>query len=94
MLEGPMSSRGDAQEALMKVARSLTVHVENGQIRGKAPPGLPEGDLDLMMADPGDELSKAEQARLNHALNAAWRSLRAGRGRSGASVLADLRARK
>ena len=78
----------------MKSSKALSVRVENGQIRGKAPPGLRDGTLKLMLASEGDELGESELARLNQALTSAWRSLHAGRGRAGAAVLADLRARK
>ena len=34
--------------------KAIRVRVENGQITGDAPPGMPEGDVDLVLADEDD----------------------------------------
>ncbi len=75
--------------------KTLKVRIENGKMVGEAPPGLSEGEeLDLCIADPGDDMTEAELAALNKALEAGWRSVEAGRFRPVAEVIADLRARK
>jgi hypothetical protein len=73
--------------------KAIRVRVENGRITGEAPPGLPEGDLDLCIADPGDEMGDEELARLNEALVRGFESIQAGRFRPVADVIADLRRR-
>jgi hypothetical protein len=42
-------------------------------------------------ADPEDQLSKTELARLNEALTKGFESIKAGRFRAAADVIADLR---
>ena len=74
---------------------NIRVRVENGKIIGDAPPGFEEGaEIELALADPGDDLSHGELARLNQALEAAWKSVRDGHVRPAGDVLADLRSRK
>jgi len=71
---------------------TIKVRVENGNIIGAAPPGLPEGtELELRLADPGDDLTEEELAALNNALEKAWRSVEAGRFRPARDVISDLR---
>jgi len=43
--------------------KAIRVRVENGGITGDAPPGLPDGEVDLCLADADDDLSEAELAR-------------------------------
>jgi hypothetical protein len=71
--------------------KAIRVHVENGRITGEAPEGLPDGDLDLVLAEPEDEMSDAELARLNEALSRGFDAVKAGRFRPAADVSADLR---
>jgi hypothetical protein len=73
---------------LMKAVR---VHVKNGQITGQAPAGFPEGDVDMCLAEPDDEMSPEEAERLNAALEAGWRCIEEGRFRPAAEVLESLR---
>jgi hypothetical protein len=73
--------------------KGIRVRVENGRITGDAPPGLPDGELELCLAEPGDEMSDDELARLNEALARGLESIKAGRFRPAAAVLADLRAK-
>lgn len=56
--------------------KAIRVRVENGRISGDAPPGLPEGDVDLCLADPDDEMMADELARLNDALARSFESLK------------------
>jgi hypothetical protein len=42
--------------------------VDVARLRGRAPAGLPDGDVDLCLADPEDEMSDEELARVNDAL--------------------------
>jgi hypothetical protein len=70
----------------MKVTRRKTkmirVRVENGQITGKAPAGLPDGEHDLCLIDDEAELSETELARLHDALERGYEAVRAGRTRA------------
>lgn len=73
--------------------KAIRVHVENGCITGTAPPGLPDGEVDLCFADPDDEMSNEDLARLNIALARGFESIQAGRFRPAADVISDLRRR-
>ncbi len=73
--------------------KAIRVHVENGRISGDAPPGLPEGEVDLCLADPDEEMTEDDLARLNDALARGFESLREGRFRPASEVIADLRRR-
>jgi hypothetical protein len=73
--------------------KALRVRVENGRITGEAPAGLPDGELDLCLADVDDGMTDEERARLNDALTRAVESLQAGHMRSAAEVISDLRRR-
>lgn len=73
--------------------KAIRVRVENGQIIGEAPPGLPDGDLDLCLADSDDELGDEELARLNAALAKGFEAIQAGRFRPATGVISDLRRR-
>jgi hypothetical protein len=75
--------------------QTLKVRVENGRIVGEAPPGIPEGtELELCLADPGDDMTEEELKELNRALEAAWGSVKEGRARPAADAIADLRTRR
>jgi hypothetical protein len=72
----------------------IRARVENGKIVADAPPGLQDGvELELSIADPGDDMTEEELARLNRALDDAWRSVKEGRVRPAEDVLTDLRSR-
>jgi hypothetical protein len=71
--------------------KATRVRVENGRITGDAPPGLPEGDVELCLADPDDEMSGDELARLNEALVRGFQSIKGGGARPTADVIAELR---
>jgi hypothetical protein len=74
---------------------TIKVRVENGKVVGPAPRGMPEGtELELRIADPGDEMTEEELATLNRALEAGWRSVEAGRFRSARDVISELRGRR
>ena len=74
---------------------NLKVRVENGKIVGDAPPGLEEGEeLELSIADPGDDVTEEELVRLNRALEEAWRSVKEGRVRPAEDALSELRAKR
>ena len=72
---------------------AIRVHVENGHISGDAPPGLPEGEVDLVLADTDDDMTEAELARLNDALERGFEAIKAGHFRPARDVSADLRHR-
>ncbi len=74
---------------------TIKVRVENGKIIGPAPRGVPEGtELELRIADPGDDMTEEELAALNRALEAGWRSVEAGRFRPAREVISELRGRR
>lgn len=73
--------------------KALRVRIENGRITGEAPAGLPDGELDLCLADVDDGMTDEERAQLNDALTRGVESLKAGRMRSAADVISDLRRR-
>jgi len=73
--------------------KALRVRVENGRITGEAPAGLPDGEVDLCLAETDDGMSDAETARLNEALGRGFEAIREGRFRAAADVIADLRRR-
>ena len=71
--------------------KAIRVRVENGRITGDAPPGLPDGEVELCLADADDDLSEAELAQLNEALDRGFEAVKAGRFRPARDVIADLR---
>jgi hypothetical protein len=73
--------------------KAIRVRVENGRITGEAPPGLPEGEIDLCLAERDDDMSEADLARLNDALERGLDAIKAGRFRPARDVIADLRHR-
>ncbi|MCB9659426.1 MAG: hypothetical protein R3B40_19780 [Polyangiales bacterium] len=73
---------------------AIRARVENGRLLVDQPTSLPEGTvLDLVVDDEGDALDASEREMLDAAISAAWQSVREGRGRAAADVLADLRRR-
>ena len=94
---------GNARVLLSSVARgepvrclpmkAIRVRVENGRITGDAPAGLPDGEIDLCLADTDDEMNDEDLARLNESLRRGLASIEAGRFRSASDVIADLRRR-
>ena len=50
--------------------KAIRVRVENGRITGVAPPGLPDGEIELCIAEPDDmdEMTDAELAQLDESL--------------------------
>ncbi len=67
--------------------KAVKVRVENGEIRGRAPAGFPEGEIDVCLAEPDEPMSPEEQA----ALDAGWRCIEEGRFRPAQYFLAELR---
>ena len=59
------------------------------------PVEFPEGtELELTIADPGDDLDEGERAALHAALDRAWESAKAGKGRPAEDLIRELRSRK
>jgi hypothetical protein len=71
--------------------KAIRVRVEGGRISGEAPPGFPEGEVELCLAEPEDQMSDDELTRLNEALARGFESIKAGRFRAAADVIDDLR---
>jgi hypothetical protein len=71
----------------------LRARVKNGRIILDEPTDLPEGtELDLVPSEE-DALDAEDQARLQHALEAAFDELREGKGVAAGQVLSSLRHR-
>jgi hypothetical protein len=70
--------------------KALRARVANGRIEGDAPPGLPEGEVDLCLAEPDDEMDPEELAALNRKLESAWRSIEAGHFRPASEIIGEL----
>src|SRR5688500_9841102 len=80
---------------ILMAMRELKARVKNGRIVVDEPTDLPEGtELDLVVADPGDDLDEEERAELHAALDEGLADLRAGAGVDAADVLARLRERR
>jgi hypothetical protein len=73
--------------------KTVRVRVENGRITGQAPPGFPEGDVEVRLVEPEDEMSDEELQRLDEALARGFESIKAGRFRPASDVIAALRHR-
>lgn len=72
--------------------KAIRVRVESGRITGDGS-RLPDGEVDLCLADADDDLSEADLARLNEALDRGFQAVTAGRFRPAQDVIADLRHR-
>lgn len=73
--------------------KAIRVRVENGRITGDAPPGIPDGEIELRLTEPEDDMSDDELARLNEALALGFEQIKAGQFRPAADVIAELRRR-
>jgi hypothetical protein len=76
-----------------RVMEAIRARIENGRISGDAPPGLPEGEVELVLPETEDDMSEAELARLKEALARGFEEVKAGRFRPARDVAADLRRR-
>ena len=70
--------------------KAIRIHVENGRISGDAPVGLVDGDFELALADPEDDMSDEELARLDAFLVRGLEAIRAGKTRSAVDVADEL----
>lgn len=60
--------------------KAIKARVVNGRFVVDTPAPFPEGtELDLQIADEGDDLDEAEQAALDAALSKAWEEAKAGK---------------
>lgn len=74
--------------------KALRVRVQDGQLVGEAPAALAEGtELELCLSEPDEHMTDEEAAALERALDAAWRSVEAGRVRPARDLIAELRTR-
>jgi hypothetical protein len=71
--------------------KAIRIRVENGRITGEAPARFPDGEVELYFAEPDEEMTDEELARLDDALARGGESIRAGRFRPANDVIADLR---
>ena len=74
--------------------KAVRVRVQGGQLIGEAPAALAEGtELELCLAEPEEQMTDEEAEALERALDAAWRSMEAGRVRPARDLSAELRTR-
>lgn len=75
--------------------RALKAKVANGRIVVDVPTELPDGtEVDLVVADVGDDLDEAERGELHEAIDEGLAELRAGaEGTDSAAVIRKLRTR-
>jgi hypothetical protein len=74
---------------------TLRAHVRGGRLVVDEPTALPEGtEIDLTVADPGDDLSDDDRAELHAALSTAWASVRAGLERPAEELIEELESEK
>jgi hypothetical protein len=74
--------------------KTLQARVVNGRFVIDEPSPFPDGTVvELVVADQEDELDDEERAELHTALDKAWESAKAGRGRRAADLIAKLRAK-
>lgn len=73
----------------------LRARVEKGRLVLDEPTTLPDGTvIDLVADDEGDDLTDEERRALHAALSASWTSAEAGRLRSAAEIIDELRQRR
>ena len=71
--------------------KSIKARVINGRLVVDEPTKLPEGtELNLAVADEGDDLSDEERAALHQALQASWESAQAGELKPARDLLDEL----
>ncbi len=70
--------------------KAISIHVENGQITGRAPSGLPDGNFELALVQPEDEMTEEEFVLLEEALARGIDAVREGRTRPAASFATEL----
>jgi len=70
--------------------KAITVRVENGRITGIAPEGMPDGDIELALVEPEDEMSEEELVRLDAALREGLEDVRSGRTKPASVVAGEL----
>lgn len=70
---------------------ALKLRVQDGLISGQAPPGLPDGEIELCLAELDDEMPETELAKLNQVLESGWQAVQRGRFRPVADVIAEMK---
>lgn len=70
--------------------KAISVRVENGRITGTAPAGLPDGELELSIVEPEDEMPEEEFLRLEAALRDGLEDVRQGRTLAATDIAAAL----
>lgn len=71
--------------------KAIKARVVNGRFVVDTPAPFPDGtELDLQIADEGDEMDEAEQAALDAALSKAWDEAKAGKAKPIDEVLKRL----
>lgn len=76
----------------MVVMQVLRAKVVNGRLLVDEPTTLPDGtEVDLTVADDGDDLDDDERTALHAALDVAWASARVGRTNDAQDMIRKLR---
>jgi hypothetical protein len=70
--------------------KAIAIHVENGKISGDAPAGLPDGDFELALVQPPDDLTDDEFAKVEAVLLRGVEAVRVGATQDAADVAARL----
>ena len=70
--------------------KAISVRVENGRITGTAPEGLPDGDFELALIEPEDDMLDEEFIRLEAALHNGLDDVKQGRTLPAADVASAL----
>ncbi len=71
---------------------TLKARVINGHLVLNEPTELPEGtEIELTLAEPGDDLTAEERAELHAALEESWASVKAGKVHPAEELLRKLR---
>jgi hypothetical protein len=79
----------------MPMQQPLRARVRNGRIVLDEPTTLPEGtEVDLVLADGGDDLDDQERAELEQAIEEGLADAREGRHEDASVVMARLRSRR
>lgn len=73
--------------------KTVRVRVENGRITGHAPPDFPEGEVELRLVEPEDEMTDDELDRLDEALARGFEQVASGQLREATEVVDALRKR-
>lgn len=70
--------------------KAISIHVQNGKISGEAPVGLPDGDFELALVQPPDDLSDEEFAKVEAVMLRGVEAIRRGETQDAVNFAARL----